>query len=111
MKNINDFFNAVKEMKTYLALWLTQSFSGLGSAMTSYALVIWSYSQRGSALMTALLMVSSYAPYVLLSVFAGALSDKWNKKRTMLVCDSVAALTTVAMLILLQNDLDRKSVV
>lgn len=100
MKN---FIHTIREMKTFLLLWVTQSFSGLGSAMTSYALVIWSYSQRGSALMTALLMVSSYAPYVLLSIFAGALSDKWNKKRTMLVCDSIAALTTVAMLALLKN--------
>lgn len=100
----NDFFNALQEMRTYLLLWATQAFSGLGSAMTSYALVIWSYTQRGSALMTALLMVSSYAPYVLFSVFAGALSDKWNKKITMLVCDTAAALTTVIMLILLRRD-------
>lgn len=92
----------IQEMKSYLLLWGTQSFSGLGSAMTSYALVIWSYTQRGSALMTALLMVSSYAPYVLFSIFAGALSDKWNKKAVMLVCDTVAALTTVVMLFLMQ---------
>ncbi len=100
MKN---FIHTIQEMKTFLLLWITQPFSGLGSAMTSYALVIWSYSQRGSALMTALLMVSSYAPYVLLSIFAGALSDKWNKKLTMLVCDSIAALTTIVMLLLLRN--------
>lgn len=100
MKN---YIKTIKEIKTFLLLWITQSFSGLGSAMTSYALVIWSYTQKGSALMTALLMVSSYAPYVLLSIFAGALSDKWNKKITMLVCDSVAALTTVIMLFLLQS--------
>ena len=93
----------IQEMKTFLLLWVTQSFSGLGSAMTSYALVIWSYSQKGSALMTALLMVSSYAPYVIFSVFAGALSDRWNKKATMLICDSVAALTTVIMLALLHG--------
>ena len=73
MKN---FIKSLQEMKTFLLLWATQSFSGLGSAMTSYALVIWSYSQRGSALMTALLMVSSYAPYVIFSIFAGALSDR-----------------------------------
>ena len=85
-------------------LWGTQSFSGLGSAMTSYALVIWSYTQKGSALITALLMVSSYAPYVLFSIFAGALSDKWNKKAVMLVCDTAAALTTVVMLILMRTD-------
>lgn len=91
-------------MKSFLLLWITQSFSGLGSATTSYALVIWSYTQKGSALMTALLMVSSYAPYVLLSIFAGALSDKWNKKIPMLACDSSAALTTITMLVLLQKD-------
>ena len=101
MKN---YKKTLQEMKSFLLLWSTQAFSGLGSAMTSYALVIWSYTQEGSALMTALLMVSSYAPYVLLSIFAGALSDKWNKKITMLASDTVAALMTVIMLILLQND-------
>ncbi len=100
MKN---YIKIIQETKTFLLLWITQSFSGLGSAMTSYALVIWSYTQEGSALLTALLMVSSYAPYVLFSIFAGALSDKWNKKTTMLVCDSIAALTTVVMLFLLQS--------
>ena len=98
------YITTIQEMKSYLLLWSTQSFSGLGSAMTSYALVIWSYTQRGSALMTALLMVSSYAPYVLFSIFAGALSDKWNKKAVMLVCDTVAALTTIVMLFLMQTE-------
>lgn len=98
------YIETIQEMKSYLLLWGTQTFSGLGSAMTSYALVIWSYTQKGSALMTALLMVSSYAPYVLFSIFAGALSDKWNKKAVMLVCDTVAALTTVVMLLLMQAD-------
>jgi len=97
------YLKAIQEMKTFLLLWLTQSFSGLGSAMTSYALVIWSYSQKGSALATALLMVSSYAPYVVFSIFAGALSDRWDKKVTMLACDSIAALTTVITLLLLQG--------
>ena len=101
MKN---YIKTLQEMKAFLLLWSTQAFSGLGSAMTSYALVIWSYTQEGSALMTALLMVSSYAPYVLLSIFAGALSDKWNKKITMLVSDTVAALMTVIMLILLHGN-------
>jgi MFS transporter, DHA3 family, macrolide efflux protein len=98
MKNhISLFFS---DARAFLLLWLTQSFSELGSAMTSYALVIWSYEQNGSALGTSLLMVCSYAPYVILSIFAGALSDRWNKKHIMLVCDSVAALGTVTVFIL-----------
>lgn len=101
MKNL---MNTIKEMKQYLMLWTSQMFSGLGSAMTSYALVIWSYTQEGSALVTSMLMVCSYAPYVIFSIFAGALSDRWNKKKTMLVCDSIAAVTTVIILMLLQMD-------
>ena len=90
-------------MRSYLLLWFTQMISGLGSAMTAYALVIWSYTQEGSALRTALLMVCSYAPYVICSVFAGALSDRWNKKKTMLICDTLAAVSTLTVLILLKT--------
>lgn len=69
--------------------------------MTSFALIIWSYQQQGSALTTALLSVCSYAPYVLVSIFAGAFSDRWNKKATMLICDTLAAISTVVILVLL----------
>lgn len=102
MKNLKE---TLYEMRTFLLLWSTQAFSALGSGMTSYALVIWSYSQKGSALMTAMLMVWSYAPYVILSIFAGAVSDRWDKKKTMLICDTVAALTTIVTLVLLQQDM------
>ena len=47
-----------------MILWSTQGLSALGSSMTSYALIIWSYQQTGSALATSLLAVCSYAPYV-----------------------------------------------
>lgn len=93
-----------KEMKPFYLLWSTQSLSALGSAMTSFALVIWSYEQKGSALSTALLSICSYAPYVLMSIFAGALSDRWNKKRTMLLCDAFAAMTTLGVLFLLKTN-------
>ena len=66
------------QLKSYLLFWGTQSLSALGSAMTSYALILWLYLRTGSALKTALLTVSSYAPYVLVSIFAGALSERWN---------------------------------
>lgn len=97
-------FNSIVEMGSFLALWSSQSFSALGSSMTAYALVIWSYKQEGSALVTALLMVCSYAPYVLFSIFAGTLSDRWNKKAVMLVCDSIAAISTVTVLVLLETN-------
>lgn len=95
--------NTLKELKSFIILWLTQSFSALGSAMTNFALVIWLYNDSGSALTTAMLTVCSYAPYDLMSIFAGAVSDKWNKKTIMLVCDSLAALCTVLVLILFKT--------
>lgn len=91
------------ELKPFFILWITQSFSALGSAMTNFALVIWLYQKSGSALTTAMLTVCSYAPYVLLSIFAGAVSDKWDKKKIMLICDSFAALCTVCVLVLLRT--------
>lgn len=96
-------WNGAKQLRTFFLLWSTQSFSALGSAMTNFALVIWSYQQQGSAVVTSLLTICSYAPYVLMSIFAGALSDKWNKKITMLVSDSFAALCTVAVLVLMKT--------
>ncbi len=93
-----------KNLKSYVILWSTQSLSTLGSGITSYALVLWLYLNSGSALKTALLSVCSYMPYVIMSIFAGALSDKWNKKATMLTCDLIAALSTTAVLFLIKTD-------
>ena len=90
------------ELRFFLILWLTQAFSSLGSAMTNFALVLWLYQDSGSALKTAMLTVCSYASYVLLSIFAGVISDRWNKKAVMLVCDSVAAASTLVIVLLLQ---------
>lgn len=97
MKTIQTIF---RELRTFLLLWVTQSFSALGSAMTSFALVVWPYQQQGSALTTSLLSICSYAPYVLFSIFAGALSDRWNKKAIMLASDSFAAACTLTVLLL-----------
>ena len=72
--------------------------------MTYFALTLWLYERTGSALQTAMLSVCSYAPYVLVSIFAGALSDRWDKKRTLLACDSLAACCSAAVLVLLRLD-------
>lgn len=100
---LKSFFHSLRELRHFLLLFTTQALSSLGSAMTSYALVIWAYQQSGSALSTALLTVSSYAPYVVFSLFCGALVDRLDTRRTMLVSDALAACTTVAALVLLQT--------
>ena len=93
-----------KGLKTFYLLWLTQSLSQLGSAITSFALTLWIYEKTGSALSTAGLRICTYAPYVLMSIFAGAITDRFDKKKTMLICDVFAALSTVLVFVLYKTD-------
>lgn len=93
MKNIKK--NELFELKDFLILWSTQSISQLGSSITTFALTLWLYEKTGSSLSTAALTICSYTPYVLMSIFAGALTDRFNKKTTMLVCDVLAAICTI----------------
>ena len=93
----------MKELKKFIILWSTQALSSLGSSMTSFALTLWLYEKTGSALQTALLSICSYAPYVTMSIFAGALSDRWNKKKVLLVCDTLAICSTLVVFALLKT--------
>ena len=102
---MNNKYKSISKMKTFLVLWSTQSLSHLGSTMTSFALTLWLYQKTGSALQTELLSICSYAPYVLMSIFAGALSDRWDKKKVMLFSDTFAACSTIVVLVLLKIDL------
>ncbi len=94
-------------LRPFLILWSTQSLSRLGSSMTGFALSLWLYEATGSALKLALSSVCSYGPYVLMSIFAGALSDRWDKRKTMLVTDALAALSSAGALILARTGLLR----
>lgn len=89
--------NKSHPLKNFLILWSTQSVSQLGSSITTFALTLWLYETTGSSLSTAAFTICSYAPYVLMSIFAGALTDRFDKKKTMLVCDLFAVLCTIVV--------------
>lgn len=89
--------NKSHPLKNFLILWSTQSVSQLGSSIAAFALTLWLYETTGSSLSTAALTICSYAPYVLMSIFAGALTDRFDKKKTMLVCDLFAVLCTIVV--------------
>ena len=95
MKKINK--NELSRLRDFYILWSTQSISQLGSSVTAFALTLWLYEKTGSSLSTAALTICSYAPYVLMSIFAGALTDKFDKKKTMLVCDVLAVVCTIVV--------------
>lgn len=96
--------NKKYELKDFLILWSTQSLSQLGSSITTFALTLWLYEKTGSSLSTAALTICSYLPYVIMSIFAGALTDRFDKKKTMLVCDVLAAVGTLIIFILYRTD-------
>ncbi len=93
-------FNIQPGMRSFLILWSSQAISSFGSAMTSFALIIWAYRQQGTASSITWLAVCSYLPSILFCFAAGALADRWNKKKIMLVCDFAAALGTLTVLLL-----------
>ncbi len=78
MKQLHSFHN----LRKFIILWLGQSVSALGSAMTNYALIIWAYQQQGTASSIAMLSVCSYLPSVLFCFLAGTIADRWDKKRS-----------------------------
>lgn len=96
--------NELFELKDFLILWSTQSISQLGSSITGFALTLWLYEATGSSLSTAVLAICSYAPYVLMSIFAGALTDRFDKKKTMLGCDVFAAICTMIVFVLFRTN-------
>lgn len=102
MKNIKK--NELFELRDFWILWSTQSVSWLGSSITAFALTLWLYERTGSSLSTAALTICSYAPYILMSIFAGALTDRFDKKKTMLGCDIFAAICTIIVFVLFKTN-------
>ena len=102
MKNIKK--TELYELRDFLILWSTQSVSQLGSSITAFALTLWLYEKTGSSLSTAALTICSYAPYILMSIFAGAVTDRFNKKKTMLGCDVFAVICTIIVFALFRTD-------
>lgn len=91
---------SLSKLRPFLWLWASQSISAMGTEMTNYALVIWAYGQTGTATSLTTLTLCSFLPTILFRFVAGAVADRWNKKRIMLVSDLAAACGTLAILTL-----------
>jgi MFS family permease len=71
--------------------WLARVLSIIGSMVTAVALPVLVYRMSGSTFLTALTTALEAAPYLLTGLFAGALSDRWNRQRVMVSADLVNA--------------------
>jgi DHA3 family macrolide efflux protein-like MFS transporter len=79
---------------TFLAVWGGQFISLLGSQVTAFALGIWVFKENGAVTPVALIILSLTLPEILVSPFAGALTDRWDRKRVMMFSDVTSALAT-----------------
>lgn len=66
--------------------------------MTGFATIIWMYSNSGQVMSSSLLAICSTVPYLIVSLLGGVVVDKMNKKKIMLICDSIAAAGSVILL-------------
>ncbi len=87
-------------LRDFLLIWFGQLVSGIGSRVTSFALGVWVFKTTGSAAQFATVFVAMAVPALLISPFAGALVDRWDRRRIMIVCEVVSAATVAALALL-----------
>ncbi|MBS1248575.1 MAG: hypothetical protein MAG431_00127 [Chloroflexi bacterium] len=88
----------------FYTVWSGQAISLLGSQLVQFALIWYITEETGSATALAGATMVALLPRVFLSPFIGALVDRWNRKRIMLIADTLIALATLVMALLFTLD-------
>jgi len=83
---------SLRRNRDYVVLVAGQTVSAFGSGMSNIALPLLVLALTGSPAQAAFVSAAEGLPLVLLSLPAGALVDRWNRKRLMIVCDTGRAL-------------------
>ena len=91
-------------LPTFFIIWGGQLVSSIGSGMTSFAMNIWLWELTDKATPLSLLLFFNTMPRLIGACFVGVLVDRWNRKQMMMLGDIVAALSTIAILLLLLNN-------
>jgi MFS family permease len=81
--------------KTFFTIWTGQLVSLLGSGLSGFALGLWVLKSTGSVTQFALIAACTLGPRILLSPLAGAVADRWDRRRTMLASEITAAAVTL----------------
>lgn len=87
-------------MSKFVLIWFGQLISTIGSYMSEFALTLWAWELTGSATALALVGFFSLLPRIFISLFAGIIVDRGNRKHLMMLGDAIAASSTLAILIL-----------
>lgn len=89
----------------FFTIWIGQALSLVGSRMGGFALVWWvTQASGGSATVLATTSMVAYLPQVILGPVAGALVDRWSRRRVMMLADSLVALFSALLALLAFTD-------
>src|SRR5512147_590827 len=102
MRSTHFSFPRPHGMKGLFIIWLGQIISGIASSITAVALPIWIFGITGSGTAVGLLEFFFFGAYLLFTLFAGVLIDRYNRKMMMLVYDFLS-LAAMAILLVLQS--------
>lgn len=81
-----------RSFSRFLLLWAGELVSAIGSGLTSFGLGVYVFRQTGSAADMALVTLLAFLPTLLLSVPAGVLADRYDRRLLMMVGDGCSAL-------------------
>jgi len=79
-----------KHLKNFFIVIFGQFISLMGSQMSSFAIGIWVYQKTGSMLSFAIVLFFSRLPEILMLPIAGAIADKWDRRKLMIVSNILA---------------------
>lgn len=79
-------------LSSFRFFWLSRAISGLGSAIAMVALPVLTYQLTGSPVLVSLVAAAETIPYLALGLLAGALADRVDRRRLMIVSDALNAL-------------------
>jgi DHA3 family macrolide efflux protein-like MFS transporter len=78
--------------RRFFTVWSGQAISILGSQVVSFAIVWYLTKQTGSATVLAIASMFGVLPNVILSPFAGAITDRGNRKNIMIISDVIVGI-------------------
>ncbi len=83
----------------FLLLWTGSLISSVGGGLTSFGLGVYVFQQTGSAAGMALVTLLAFLPTLLLSVPAGVLADRYDRRVLMMIGDGFSAFGILYILI------------
>ena len=89
--------------KKFLLLWIGQCISSIGGGLTSFGLGVYVFEQTHSAANMALVTLLAFLPTLLLSVPAGVLADKYDRRLLMMLGDGCSAIGILYILLHVWN--------